>query len=79
LCKELSRKASLDLHPFNAPIRLSAGLMLFNDNHASGTLRAASGSSFTLNGTMFFAGSGADSLTGSAVLGFHSIQPAPGA
>jgi len=71
-----SAVASADVYPFNAPIRFSAGLMFYNVNHASGTIRIAPGSSFTLNGTTFWAGN-SPPLTGSAALGFHSIRPAP--
>lgn len=74
-----SSGVSLDLYPFNAPIRLSGGLLVYNDNHASGTMRIAAGSSFTMNGTTFYAGGGTTTppLTGSAALAFHSIRPAP--
>ena len=73
-----SSAASLDLYPFKAPIRLSGGLMVYNVNHASGTMRIAPGSSFTMDGQTFYAGGGTTPpLTGSAALGFHSIRPAP--
>jgi hypothetical protein len=73
-----SMAISVDFYPRNAPIRLSAGLMLFNSNNASGNMRFAQGSSFTLNGETFYgAGPPAVPLTGSASLAFHSIEPAP--
>jgi hypothetical protein len=73
-----SAAISLDFYPWNTPIRLSAGLMVFNNNYASGNLRLASGASFTLNTETFYAPPpNAIPLTGSAELTFHSIQPAP--
>jgi hypothetical protein len=73
-----SAAVSLDVYPWNVPIRLSAGLMVFNNNHASGDLRLASGASFTLNSVTYYAPApGAVPLTGSAALAFHSIRPAP--
>lgn len=73
-----SGAASLDFYPFNSPIRLSAGLMFYNTNHVSGTLRVASGTGFTLNGDSFFAGAaGSTPLTGVAAIALHAIRPAP--
>lgn len=77
-----STSATVDFYPFNMPIRLSAGLMFQNDNHAAATLAASPGSNFTLNGQTFYAGgsaSGAGSapLTGNVALAFHTIRPAP--
>jgi hypothetical protein len=73
-----SAAASLDFYPFNTPIRLSAGLLFYNTSHASGNLRVAPGTGFTMNGEKFYAGSaGTTPLTGVASIAFHSIQPAP--
>ena len=73
-----SGAALLDVYPGNIPIRLSAGLMFYNNNHVSGTLRFASDSSFTLNGQPFYAGGpNATPLTGTAAVEFHTIRPAP--
>lgn len=73
-----SAVASVDIYPFNAPIRFSGGLMFYNVNHASGNMRVAPGSNFTLNGDTFYAGGATTPpLTGSAAIGFHSIRPAP--
>jgi len=70
--------ASLDLYPLNSPIRLSAGLMFYNDNHAAATMRIDPGAEFTMNAQPFFAGNtNAAPLMGYAALGFHSIRPAP--
>jgi hypothetical protein len=73
-----SAAIAADLYPWNAPIRLSAGLMFFNNNYASGTMRLAAGANFTLNNEEFWAAGGdAVPLTGSVELAFHSIRPAP--
>jgi hypothetical protein len=73
-----SGAALLDMYPGNIPIRLSAGLMFYNNNHVSATLRFASGTSFTLNGQAFYVGGAtATPLTGTAALAFHTIRPAP--
>jgi hypothetical protein len=73
-----SAAGSVDFYPFNAPVRLSAGLMFYNTNHAAATMRIAPGTSFTMNAETFYAG-GANSvpLEGAAELAFHSIRPAP--
>jgi len=73
-----SAAASLDLYPFNTPIRFSAGLMFLNDNHAAAVMRIVPGTSFTLNDQTFYAGgTNTAPLMGNAALGFHSIRPAP--
>jgi hypothetical protein len=75
-----SGSATVDYYPFNAPIRLSAGLMFINTNHAAATLAAAPGANFTLNGQNFYAGgstAGQAPLTGDVALAFHTIRPAP--
>ncbi len=70
--------ASLDLYPFNTPIRLSAGLMFYNDNHASAVMRIDPGTSFTMNGETFFAGgTNSGPLMGNVALAFHTVRPAP--
>jgi len=73
-----SGTVAVDAYPFNSPIRLSAGLMFYNTNHVSGTMRVAAGTGFTLNGESFYAGgAGTASLTGDVALAFHAIRPAP--
>ncbi len=73
-----SGAAALDFYPFNTPIRLSAGLMFYNVNHVSATLRVAPGTGFTVNGESYYAGpDGSAPLTGVAALAFHAIRPAP--
>jgi hypothetical protein len=73
-----SGAALVDLYPGNIPIRVSAGLMFYNNNHISAALRFASGSSFTLNGQAYYVPvAGATPLTGTAAVAFHTIRPAP--
>lgn len=73
-----SGTAALDFYPFNIPIRLSAGLMFYNMNHVSATMRVAPATGFTVNGESFYAGTaGSTPLTGVAALAFHAIRPAP--
>jgi len=73
-----SARAAVDLYPFNAPIRLSAGLLFYNDNHAAAQLRINPGASFTMGSQTFYAGgTSAAPLTGGVAVGFHSIRPAP--
>lgn len=73
-----SGQVAVDFYPYNAPIRLSAGLMFYNDNHVSGTMRIAQGTGFTLNGESFYAGAaGTTPLTGDAEVAFHAVRPAP--
>jgi hypothetical protein len=73
-----SAGASLDFYPFNTPIRLSAGLMFYNQNHASAVMRIVPRTAFTMDAQEFYAG-GTNSapLLGYAALGFHSVRPAP--
>jgi hypothetical protein len=68
--------ASVDLYPWNSIWRLSAGLMFVNDNQISAATSIVPGTSFTL-GTATYYSSTADPLTGSAVLGLHTVKPAP--
>jgi hypothetical protein len=73
--------ASLDWYPVGSIWRISPGLMFFNGNQLSVTTEIIPGTSFTLNSQTFYSASanaatGATPLTGSGVLGLHSIQPA---
>ena len=75
-----SAQASLDVYPFRSPVRLSAGLMFYNTNHVSATMRIAPGTGFSLNGDSYFAGGAGAAptpLTGVAAVAFHSVRPAP--
>lgn len=76
-----SAAASVDWYPLKSVIRLSAGMMLFNNNALSASGRVASGKNFKLNGVTFY---GADPavvpqstpLIGSGILGLHTHEPA---
>lgn len=68
--------ASVDLYPWNSIWRLSGGLMFVNGNQITADTSIVPGTSFTL-GTATYYSSTADPLTGSAVLGLHTVKPAP--
>jgi len=71
-----SSAAAVDLYPHNSVWRLSAGLMFFNGNQVSATTDIVPGNSFKLNGVTYYS-STANPVTGSAVLGMHTIKPEP--
>jgi hypothetical protein len=76
-----SMAASLDWYPFNSVWRLSPSLMFFNDNQILLKSEITPGNSITLNRQDFHSPApnpltGATPLTGSAVLGLHTHQPA---
>ena len=68
--------ASVDLYPWNSVWRLSAGMMFVNDNQISAATSIVPGTSFTLGNSTYYS-SAADPLTGSAILGLHTVKPAP--
>jgi hypothetical protein len=73
--------ATLDCYPFNSVWRLSAGLLLYNGNQLSGTTEVAPGTSFTLDGNVFYSASvnattGASPVMGTGTLGLHTNRPA---
>jgi hypothetical protein len=73
-----SAAAAVDFYAFDAPIRLSAGLMYYNTNHVAATMRVAPVTGFTLNGVSFYTGgAGSTPLTGKAAVAFHATRPAP--
>jgi len=76
-----SLAAMYDVYPWNSVWRLSAGLMLFNNNQISGAVDIAPGTQFTLDGQTFYSANpgiapGTTPLTGGGVLGFHRNNPA---
>lgn len=71
-----SAGAVVDLYPRNSVWRVSAGLMFYNGNQFSGTTSIVGGTSFSLGKTTYYS-STANPLTGSAVIGFHTVTPAP--
>jgi hypothetical protein len=76
-----SAAAMYDVYPWNSVWRLSAGVMLFNNNQLSGTVDITPGTNFTLDGQNFWSANanavtGATPLTGGGVLGFHQHNPA---
>ena len=73
--------AALDWYPFNSIWRLSAGLLLMNDNKISAAAIIIPGTDFALNDQDFYSANanpatGATPLRASGVLGLHSTRPA---
>jgi hypothetical protein len=76
-----SAAAMFDTYPWNSVWRLSAGVMLINNNQLSGTVDVAPGTSFSLDHQTFWSATtnpatGATPLTGGGTLGFHRNNPA---
>jgi hypothetical protein len=76
-----SLAAMYDAYPWNSVWRLSAGVMLYNNNQVSGTVDITPGTEFTLNGQNFYSATanpatGARPLVGGGALGFHRHNPA---
>ena len=73
--------AMYDVYPWNSVWRLSAGVMLYNNNQFSGTVDIAPGTEITLDGQNFYGANpklnpATTPLTGGGVLGFHRQNPA---
>jgi len=71
-----SSSAMLDLYPWNSIWRLSIGGMLYNSNQITTTVTLAPNTSFTLDSTTYYS-STANPVSGTALLGMHTINPAP--
>jgi hypothetical protein len=76
-----SLAAMYDVYPWNSVWRLSAGVMLYNNNQVSGNVDIAPGTQFTLDGQNFYSAktnpvTGATPLVGGGALGFHRDNPA---
>lgn len=76
-----SARASLDFYPFRSGIRISPGILLYNQNRVSAADTITSGRSFTLNGDTFYSAhpdqtTGANPVSGTALLNLHAIRPA---
>jgi len=70
-----SAGASVDFYPFPFHgLRLSPGVLFYNQNRATATLTAPGGSSFTLDGTTFYS-SQANPVTGGGSLSLHQQSP----
>jgi hypothetical protein len=79
--KLASTRASLDIYPFHNGLRISPGVMVYNQNRITGTQSIAGGASFTLNGDTFFSDNansttGAVPVYGTALLNLHATRPA---
>jgi hypothetical protein len=76
-----SAAAMFDTYPWNSVWRLSAGVMLFNNNQFSGSGKISSGTEFSLDGQNFWSAEpsalpGSTPLVGGGTLGFHRHNPA---
>jgi len=71
-----SAAAAVDLYPWNSVWRVSGGLMFFNGNQLSAAANIVPGTGFTLGTTTYYS-STADPVNGSAVVGLHTVKPAP--
>jgi len=71
-----SMGASVDIYPFpNHGLRISPGLLLYNDNGATATFTVQGGTSFTLNNYTYYASS-TNPVMGNGRLGLNSQKPA---
>jgi hypothetical protein len=71
-----SAGAAVDFYPFpNHGFRLSPGVLIRNQNTATGTVTALGGTSFTLNNVTYYSSS-ANPVSGSASIGLNATNPA---
>ncbi len=67
---------SLDYYPFPAHgLRLSPGILFYNQNEATATIAAAGGTSFKLNDVEYYSAPG-NPVEGTASVGFNTRSPA---
>jgi hypothetical protein len=66
---------SVDYYPFGRFWRLSPGALFYNDNQASGTMTATSGTDFTLNDITYYS-SKTNPVSGTISLNLHKQNPA---
>ena len=76
-----SAGASLDYYPFHWGLRLSPGVLFYNQNGATASAPVTPGSSFTLNNQNFYAATpnatlGRTALSGVGTLGLNTTKPA---
>jgi hypothetical protein len=76
-----SARASLDIYPFHFPLRISPGILFYNQNQVTAATNVAAGTSFTLNDTTYYsananAATGATPVVGNGVLGLNTDKPA---
>lgn len=69
--------ASLDFYPFPSHgLRLSPGVLFYNQNNVTATMTATGGTSFTLNNITYYS-SASNPVTGVGSVGLHTQKPAP--
>ncbi len=76
-----SAGASLDYYPFHWGLRLSPGILFYNQNGATASAPVTPGSSFTLNDQTFYAATpnsalGRTALSGTGTVGLNATKPA---
>lgn len=76
-----SARASLDVYPFRFPLRISPGILFYNQNQLTAGTNVAAGTSFTLNNSTYYsananAATGATPVTGNGILGLNTNKPA---
>ena len=76
-----SARASVDYYPFHWGLRLSPGILFYNQNGATASAPVTPGSSFTLNDQTFYAATpnaalGRTALSGTGSVGLNATKPA---
>ena len=69
--------AAIDVYPFHNWLRISPGVLFYNQNKATAVFVAAAGTSFTLNNTTYYSASGTNAVTGLGTFGFGNGSVAP--
>ncbi len=69
--------AAIDVYPFHNWLRISPGLLFYNQNKANAVFVAAAGTSFSLNNYTYYSASGANAVTGFGTFGFGNGSVAP--
>lgn len=72
-----SAGASLDYYPFHNWLRLSPGVLFYNQNQANAVFTAAAGTSFTLNNYTYYSASGSNAVQGIGTFGLGNGSVAP--
>ncbi len=72
-----SAGASLDYYPFHNWLRLSPGILFYNQNQANAVFTAAAGTSFTLNNITYYSASGSNAVQGIGTFGLGNGSVAP--
>ncbi len=68
---------AVDVYPFHNWLRISPGVLFYNQNKANAVFVAAAGTSFTLNNYTYYSASGANAVTGLGTFGLGNGSAAP--